>query len=83
MDETAVFGHRVRERRQALGLSVRELARRLAVPPSSISQWEQGLYWPQAKTLIALAKVLECSLDWLCGLTGQPEVPNRTTKERP
>lgn len=83
MDWKHDFVVRLTNRREALSLSKSELARRIGVRHVQIVEYEKGRKTPSVETLIALAKVLECSLDWLCGLTDQSEVSNRTTKERP
>ena len=57
----------VRERR---GLSLREVARRVGVSPSFVSQVETGKANPSVGTLYALVGVLEISLDDLMGEDG-------------
>ena len=47
----AEVGERLRERRKELSISVRELARRVAVSPSLISQIENGKTSPSVGTL--------------------------------
>jgi transcriptional regulator with XRE-family HTH domain len=59
------LGDRIRARRAALGMSVRELARRLAVSPSLISQIERGKATPSVATLYAITTELRLSLDEL------------------
>jgi transcriptional regulator with XRE-family HTH domain len=59
------MGDRLREARQARGLSLRGLADRLGVSPSLISQVENGRARPSVSTLYAIASELEISLDEL------------------
>jgi transcriptional regulator with XRE-family HTH domain len=59
------IGDRLRARRNELGLSLRDLADRLGVTPSLISQIERGLANPSVSTLYALVGELELSLDEL------------------
>jgi transcriptional regulator with XRE-family HTH domain len=59
------LGDRIRARRGALGMSVRELARRLAVSPSLISQIERSKATPSVATLYAITTELKLSLDEL------------------
>jgi transcriptional regulator with XRE-family HTH domain len=54
---------RLREERQALGISLRELARRIGVSASLISQIETGKVRPSVSTLYAIATELGCSID--------------------
>jgi len=58
-----LMGERLREARQARSLSLRDLAERVGVSPSLISQIETGRARPSVNTLYALAAELEVSLD--------------------
>jgi len=64
-----LFGERLAQRRKQLGLSQRELAKRIGIRGPSLAEYETDETWPSVPTLIALAQALDCSLDWLCGLT--------------
>jgi transcriptional regulator with XRE-family HTH domain len=65
-DSAAVnLGLRMRVARKKSGMSLRELARRLGVSPSFISQIENGKSRPSVATLYSLAQVLEVSIDHL------------------
>jgi transcriptional regulator with XRE-family HTH domain len=59
------IGDRLRATRQERGLSLRELAERLGVSPSLISQVETGRARPSVSTLYAIANELNVSLDEL------------------
>ena len=59
----AEVGERLRERRKELSLSVRELARRVAVSASLISQIENGKTSPSVGTLYAIVSEMDLSLD--------------------
>ena len=59
------IGVHLRERRQQLGLSLRDLAERLGVSPSLISQIERGRANPSVSSLYALVAELDVSLDEL------------------
>jgi transcriptional regulator with XRE-family HTH domain len=73
-DLTAEFqdgvGQRLRAERERRGLSLRELARRLAISPSALSQIETGRSRPSVGTLYAIVTELEVSLDELFGSSG-------------
>ena len=70
-DLTADFqdgvGQRLRAERERRGLSLRELARRLAISPSALSQIETGRSRPSVGTLYAIVSELDLSLDELFG----------------
>ena len=56
-------GAQLRERRFAVGMSLRELARRIDVSPSLVSQIETGKIQPSVRTLIAIVSELGLSVD--------------------
>lgn len=59
------IGERLRDERTGAGLSQRELARRLGLSPSLISQIESGLSKPSVGTLYSIVTELGLSLDRL------------------
>lgn len=63
--EYGVIGDRLREVRNARGLSLRAMAARLGVSASLISQVETGRARPSVRTLYAIAAELGISLDEL------------------
>jgi transcriptional regulator with XRE-family HTH domain len=67
------MGDHLRTARRAHGLSLRELADRLGVSPSLISQVETGRAKPSVSTLYAIASELNVSLDEL--LFNDPDRP--------
>ena len=64
------MGARIAALRRDAGLSQAELAGRLQISPSALGMYEQGRREPSAQMLVALAKVLGVSTDYL--LTGLP-----------
>jgi transcriptional regulator with XRE-family HTH domain len=67
------LGPRIRSHRQTVGLSLRELARRLDVSPSLLSQVERGLAQPSVSTLWAIVTELGLSLDALFAMSAGEE----------
>jgi transcriptional regulator with XRE-family HTH domain len=65
VDQSGDVGARLREAREAAGLSLRELARRLDLSASALSQIETGKSRPSVKTLYAIVSELGISLDEL------------------
>ena len=59
------IGERLRTERTKAGISQRELARRLGLSASLISQLESGLSKPSVGTLYAIVTELDLSLDKL------------------
>lgn len=63
-----MLGQRIGALRRKLGLSQAELARRLGISPSAMGMYEQGRREPSGTTLVALARELQVTTDYL--LTG-------------
>ena len=66
------LGQNVRRERERAGLSMRELARRLGVSASFLSQFELGQSQAAVSTLFAIATELNLSLDDLLGHSVAP-----------
>ena len=75
------LGGLVRERREAAGLSLRELAGRLGVSASLLSRIENGVAQPSVTTLYGLTSELDLSLDLLtgAGTGGSSPTPGAST----
>src|SRR3984957_18380062 len=65
-----LVGAQLRERRVENAISLRELARRLDVSPSLLSQVETGKIQPSVRTLYAIVGELGLSLDEIFELVG-------------
>lgn len=64
------FKERLREARDARGLSGQALGSKLAVSKATISHWENGRYEPNLEQMKALCDELRVSADWLLDRTG-------------
>jgi transcriptional regulator with XRE-family HTH domain/mannose-6-phosphate isomerase-like protein (cupin superfamily) len=64
-DSVAGVGAQLRDRRLAVGLSLRQFARDLGVSPSFISQIENGKSQPSVATLYTICNALDLSIDEL------------------
>src|SRR3954449_6025126 len=73
------IGDRLRAERQRKGMTVREIARRVKVSPSLISQIERGKVNPSVSTLWGLVTVLGVTMSDLFsevdGSANQPSAP--------
>lgn len=65
-----MLNQRIREVRQARGMSQVELAGLLGVTKQSVSNWENDNIQPSIEMLVKLAQVLAVSTDYLLGLDG-------------
>lgn len=64
---TAAQPTRLRQLREALGISVRELARQIDEQHTNVSFWERTGTLPRSNVLVALAKALGVSVEELLG----------------
>ena len=64
-----VFARRLRERREALGYTRKQVVKECEITSSSYSEYEdeQGLRYPTVRKLITLADYLEVGIDHLLG----------------
>ncbi len=67
--------NRVKERRTRSGYSQADLAARLHVNQTAVSQWERGLTTPSASTLIKVCEILGATSDYLLGVSPQSAPP--------
>ena len=70
-----VMGQRIRERREALGLSVEELADKLGVARQTVYKWEKGQVKNIDRDYIGrMASLFHVEPDWLMHMENVPEV---------
>jgi transcriptional regulator with XRE-family HTH domain len=58
---------RLRQLREAAGLSLRELARQIGEQPSNVSFWERTGTLPRSNVLVSMAKALGVTVEELLG----------------
>ena len=68
MADLLLFGQRIKQLRQELGLSQRDFAEKIGVTASALSAYEKGLKNPSVNVAVNTALAFDVSLDWLCGL---------------
>lgn len=62
---------RIRELRIAAGMTQLELAAKMAVNQTAVSQWERNAVLPSSDRLPDLADALNCTIDALFGRDGR------------
>jgi phage repressor protein C with HTH and peptisase S24 domain len=67
------FKDRLSSRMKVLNLSATDISKLTGVSKATVSFWVSGTNGAKGKNLLALAKALECSPDWLSDGTGSPE----------
>jgi transcriptional regulator with XRE-family HTH domain len=78
-----VIGGKLRAERQRQGISVREMARRVDVSPSLISQIERGLVTPSVGTLWSMTTELGLAMDGLFTQTEQGAISTEQAADAP
>lgn len=58
------IGLRIKERRQAQGITQEFIADQLDVNPSHVSNIERGVAHPSLTVLVKIANILQCSVDY-------------------
>jgi transcriptional regulator with XRE-family HTH domain len=79
--EPSRVGNRLREERESRGMSLRELARRVGVSPSLVSQIELDRVNPSVSTLYALVTELGMTMGEVFGDTPAEERPVRPARD--
>ncbi len=62
------LGERLQQRRVLINMSQKEVASKIGVSPSIISNYENGERTPSIENLISLASLYRCSTDSLLGI---------------
>ena len=66
--EISVVSRSIRRYREQIGMEQKELARRLDIPASAVSNWETGFAKPNIDILVSVCSVLGITLYDLFGL---------------
>ncbi|ECA3873159.1 helix-turn-helix domain-containing protein [Salmonella enterica subsp. enterica serovar Abony] len=68
----STIGSRIRERRNELGLTQRDVGAAVGRSTGAVTQWEADMTKPNGQNLMRLAKLLNCSPEWLLSGKGEP-----------
>lgn len=74
--DKVLFGERLKNAREASGMSQKVIANRIGVKLTTVEKWESGKLDPRANRLQMLASLLNVPLLWL--LAGSQQIPNPT-----
>jgi transcriptional regulator with XRE-family HTH domain len=67
-----LFVTRIRARKGALDLTMPQIGERSGIPVSTLETYYQNQCLPNFRKLVALCIALECSIDYLAGLSDHP-----------
>ena len=70
------FGRRLRAARDAHNMTQADLGDAAGINPTRIANWEAGLNYPQYRSLVKICKALDCSSDYLLGLSDRAPAPD-------
>lgn len=73
---------RVKELRHAHGLTQVELAQRLSITQTAVSQWEKGRTMPDISQLTQMSKIFDVSINYILGETDDPASPRLSNDPR-
>lgn len=73
-----IVGVRLREMRERANLTQKELAERIGVSNNQVYRYEHGDNEPTASNLLAIARELRVSIDYLCGFSDDPKAMDRS-----
>ncbi len=79
MNSIIKIGSRIQKIRKRLRLNQQELGSQLGLSANAISSYETGDATPPIRTLIAIAKLGNCTLEWL--IMGTEEEAKLTSEE--
>lgn len=65
------FAKRLKDALYALGITQKELAKRIGVNPVTVSRYLSGGQFPDPELIPPLCRALKVSSDWLFGLEGE------------
>jgi transcriptional regulator with XRE-family HTH domain len=60
--------HRLARRREELGLSIRQMAAKAGIDPTSLSRLERGERVPETRTMLRLVQAMDRTVEWAFGL---------------
>lgn len=67
------LGEKLKKLREQRGWTQTQAAERLGVSSQVVSNYERDYRSPDKESLSNIAKIYNCSLDWLLGITNSPE----------
>ncbi|MBE7025125.1 MAG: helix-turn-helix transcriptional regulator [Ruminococcaceae bacterium] len=68
------LNERLKELRQRDSISQNQLAKKMELTRATINAWEMGISYPNAQSLIMLAKHFKVSVDYILGITNNEMV---------
>jgi transcriptional regulator with XRE-family HTH domain len=81
MIDKNIFSERFKILRDSAGMSMADIARNLDLSKQAVDAWDKQKNIPSADKLIELAKILNSSVDYLCGVSDTPDIHTENVKQ--
>lgn len=62
----------IKKRAKEVGITVKEMSEKCGISRNALSSMQSGGYLPRVENLCKMAEVLDCSVDYLLGMTDEP-----------
>ena len=79
--QTWLRADRMVRSREAIGMNQTDFAAAINDTQQHVSEWERGKYDPGAQSLIAISKVLGVTVDYLLGVSDEPQGKIEVTEQ--
>ena len=81
MSEWMIFAERLSEQIKKQNLSIRQLAKRMDMTPTTIFRYAKGQRVPRANEILKASDVLGVTCDYLVGLSDDPKKTSRPSAQ--
>ena len=81
MSEWMIFAERLSEQIKKQNLSIRQLAKRMDMAPTTIFRYAKGQRVPRANEILKASDVLGVTCDYLVGLSDDPKKTSRPSAQ--
>jgi transcriptional regulator with XRE-family HTH domain len=82
MNDWMIFAERLSEQMKKQNLSIRQLAERMDMTPTTIFRYARGQRVPRANEILKASDVLGVTCDYLIGLSDDPKKTSRSTVQQ-
>ena len=69
MENDNIFAQRLTEIRKLNNLTQQKLGEAVGTHKQAVNNWEKGVAFPNLQLFVKLCRLLDCSADYLCGLS--------------
>lgn len=81
MDKNTIFPEIIKDYIERENLTINRFSKCIGVAERAVAKWMAAEYMPTVKSAIKVAELLDCSLDYLFGLSNTPYFRKSTTNK--